>query len=393
MAEDGTVGEIVIPESSAVLGEYSPVWQVGAAGGYMWLIFGDSSESVVRFDPSTGELIPLHVGRWLHSMTEHDGALWVTSYTDHLLFRIDPESGEVERFALPGRPGAVQSIDGDLGVLLFQPGALIRIDPTGDLLEMGPEVVAETFDAAGASPHTFVCTLGGVDDETLQRAQLERDFTGLGPTVVLEGPSWMGGGIWSMVQAGIEGRVVCASGHTGEVGTPQERADDLAKALESAGIPGPFELVAAGDGVHTVRLFADGRDDISGVVLVEPMPLGFEDFYDDLLGDRETQGGPPHWLDIDSAVSDSLAEFGSLPLVILNHEPSAVFLTERFVDYAGEETAQAVSDYWEDGMDSYAGLSTDSRRVPVPDAGMEGVIWSRPDMIVDAIVGTAGSDE
>ena len=166
------------------------------------------------------------------------------------------------------------------------------------------------------------------------------------------------------------------------------RPGGQASALQSAGIPGPYELVAAGDGVHTVRVFADGRDDISGVVLVEPMPLGFQAFYDDMLG----EGGHPPWLDLEPSASDSLPGFGSVPLVILSHDPSAVFLTDRFVEYAGEETAQAVSEYWEDGMDFYAGLSTNTRRVVVPAAGMEGVIWSRPDLIVEAIVESAPAD-
>lgn len=389
LAADGTLGEYVIPGSSPEFGDLGEVRGVDEAGGYLWLRFGDSGESVGRFDPTTGQLQPLHVGRWLHSSTQHDGALWMTSYSDDLLFRVDPESGEVRTFALPGRPGGVESVDGDLWILLYQPGSLLRIDPSADLIEMGPEVASITFGASGPDTDTLVCTLGGVDTETLQRAQVDHDFTGLRPTVVLEGPSWIGIGIWSVVQAQVEGRVVCASGHQDEGGTPQQRAAGLSQALEMAGIPGPYQLVAAGDGVHTVRLFAQGRDDIAGAVLVEPIPVGFQEFYDSLLGEEFAH---PGWIDIDPTMSESATDFGGLPLVILSHDPNAVFLSDVFVDAAGEQRAQAVSDYWEAGMDFYAALSTDSRRIPVPDTGFEGVLWFRPEMVTDAIATTANAD-
>ena len=53
-------------------------------------------------------------------------------------------------------------------------------------------------------------------------------------------------------------------------------------------------------------LFADGRDDFAGIVLVDPMPVGFQDFYDDLLPDL---GGHPPWLDLDAAVADFLGAY------------------------------------------------------------------------------------
>lgn len=390
LSADGTLGTYVIPASTPEFGDLGEVRRVREAGGYLWLIFGEAGESVGRFDPTTGELQPLHVGRWLHGSTEHDGALWMTSYTDHLLFRVDPQSGDVQRYALPGRPGGVESVDGELAVLLYQPGSLLWIDPAEDLLAMGPEVAAFTSDVAAGGSHTLVCTLSGADAQTLERVQVQGDFSGLEPTVVLEGPSWLGGGTWSVVQAQIEGRVVCASGHVGEGGTPEQRATDLERALTSAGVPGPYELVAAGDGVHTVRLFAEGRDDVRGMVLVEPIPIGFQDFYDEVLGE---EFGHPGWLDLERAVSASLADLGEMPLVIVSHEPDAVFLADRFVDSAGEERARSVSEYWEDGLDFYATLAPGSRRVSVPDAGFEGVIWFRPEIVVDAIVETVPVDE
>lgn len=390
IAPDGSMGEFVIPGSTPEFGDLGQVRLVDEAGGYLWLIFGEAGESVGRFDLASGELQPLHVGRWLHGSTEHDGALWMTSYSDNLLFRVDPESGEVQTFALPGRPGGVESNEDELWVLLHQPGSLLRIDPSADLMEMGPEVAAITSDTAAATPHTLVCTLGGVDDGTLQRAQVDRDFTGLGPTIVLEGPSWMTGGIWSVVQAQVEGRVVCASGYAGEGGTPQQRAADLESALETADIPGPYAVVAAGDGAHSARLFMHGRDDIAGAVFVEPMPLGFQTYYDRLLDDRFTH---PGWLDLDASLSGSLDDLGDIPVVVIGHDPEAVFLSEQFVEAGGLKAAENISDYWRGGLDFYQRLSTNSQLMVAPDTGLDGVLWFRPDLVVDAVLEVLGPPE
>lgn len=96
-------------------------------------------------------------------------------------------------------------------------------------------------------------------------------------------------------------------------------------------------------------------------------------------------------MDLDAEVSDSLSGFGELPLTILGHGPMSVFLSDVFSDAAGSEEASAVSEYWEDGLDFYAGLSTLSRRVTVPDTGFEAVFWFHPELIRDAIVENAGS--
>lgn len=390
MSSDGSVGEFVVPGSTPEFGDLGQVRLVDEAGGYLWLIFGDTGEGVGRFNPATGELQPLHVGRWLHSLTEHDGALWITSVTDDLLIRVDPATGEVNRYALPGKPGGLISAEGAIWVLLHQPGALLRLDTSSDLVEMGDEVASVTDGSGSGFGHKLTCTLSGVASETMRRVELDRDFEGLGATIILEIPSWIGTGAWSVVQAQVPGHVVCASGYPGEGATPDQRAADLEHSLENGGIPGPYILVAAGDAAHAARLFAQGRNDISGVVLVEPMPIGFQDYYDQLLGEGF---GHPNWLDLGAEVSESLNDFGDLPLVIIDHDPSAVFLADRFVASAGKENAQAVSDYWEQGMDFYAGLSTNSQRISVSDTGLDGVIWFRPEAIVDAVLETVNAGQ
>ncbi len=104
--------------------------------------------------------------------------------------------------------------------------------------------------------------------------------------------------------------MVCSNGYAEGETTPEQQAADLEQALSEAGLSGPYVLAAAVDGVHAVRLFADGRDDIAGIVLVDPMPVGFQEFYDDLLPDL---AGHPPWLDLDAGASEALDELRECP--------------------------------------------------------------------------------
>ena len=47
---------------------------------------------------------------------------------------------------------------------------------------------------------------------------------------------------------------------------PEEPAADLATAFGTAGLDGPYLLVANGDGVHSTRLFADSGVDVAGML-------------------------------------------------------------------------------------------------------------------------------
>ena len=367
VSPDGTHGEIVVPTHGGLeTMDGHGVRGLTEVAGDLWLMDGmyPWGTNLSVFDRESGELSSfggLTFG--LHSMVEFEGELWLTSHTDHLLIRVDPSSGSVRRYPMPGKAGAVEVVDGALWVALHHPGALIRVDPAR-LIESA-EIVADDWNRF---PHRLLCTGTGEPGA---------------PTVILEPFDWIDYGVWSVVQAQISnaGYTVCANGYMNEEASPEQRAADLEAALAEAGIPGPYVLVAAGDGVHSARLFADGRSDIAGVVLVDPMAIGFQTFLNTELDDP----GHPPWGDLEPTVSASLDDFGATPLIVIGHDPEVVFLSERFVEGFGETSAQAINSYWEQGLAFYAGLSTDSRRLLADEAGLDMIIWERPDLIVGGI--------
>jgi hypothetical protein len=204
-----------------------------------------------------------------------------------------------------------------------------------------------------------------------------------GPTVILEPFDWIDYGSWSVVQAQLsnQGYQVCTNGYVEGESTPAQRAADLSEALTEAGISGPFVLVATGDGVHATRLFADGRSDIVGVVLVDPMPIGFQ-----TLLDQETGGaGHPDWPDLEPSESASSDDFGDAPLVVIGQDPQYIYGNPQFIEDFGSEAAQRLNQYWQEGLAFYAGLSTNSRSVTATGTGMDRVIWDQPDLIVEEV--------
>jgi sugar lactone lactonase YvrE len=370
LSEDGTRGEIEIPTvTGADTMSGGGVRTVTEAGGDLWLMDGDYpwGTNLSRFDPDTGEFGSfggLTFG--LLDMTEFEGSLWVTSHTDHLLIRVDPESGEVRRFPMPGKAGGVVEADGSLWVTLYHPGALVRLDPNADLIQSA-EIVADDWNRF---PHRLLCT------GTAEAG---------GPTVILEPHDWIEYGSWSVIQAQLsnQGYVVCANGYLEGEATPEQRVADLSEALKEAGISGPYVLVAAGDGVHSTRLFADGNSDIAGVVLVDPVPVGFQDLMDSLFApDSRT----PTWLDLDQAVSDSLDDFGDHPLVVVEGDPEAVFLSQNFINGQGRERAETLNSAWAAGLAFYAGLSTESTSVVADGTGLHMVVWDQPDLVVERVL-------
>jgi streptogramin lyase len=368
LAADGTRGEIVIPTYPGLeTMSGGGVRQLTEADGRLWLMDDDYpwGTNLSVFDPNTGELRSFGAITFgLLDMTEFEGSLWLTSGTDHLVIRIDPESGEVRRYPMPGKAGGLAVADGSLWVTLYQPGSLVRLDPDAGLIESAP-IVADDWDRF---PHRLLCT--------------GKDQSG-SPTVILEPFDWIDYGSWSVVQAQLsnQGYQVCTNGSVEGESTPAQRAADLSEALTEAGISGPFVLVATGDGVHATRLFADGRSDIVGVVLVDPMPIGFQ-----TLLDRDTGGaGHPAWPDLEPSESASLDDFGDGPLIVIGQDPQYVFLNHRFVETFGSEAAQRLNQYWQEGLAFYAGLSTNSRSVTATGTGMDRVIWDQPDLIVEEV--------
>jgi len=370
LSDNGQVGELVIPtERGLETMSGSGIRQVAEADGRLFLLDGDHpwGTNLNVYDPASGEFgafTGLTFG--LLDLIEFDGSLWVTSSSDHVLIRIDPRSGEQHRYPLPGKPGGLAVADGALWVTLYHRGALIRLDTGADLIEMGPIVV----DDWNRFPHRLLCTGSGESG---------------GPKVILQPSDWIDYGSWSVIQAELssEGYVVCSNGYLEGETTPQQQAADLEQALSEAGISGPYVLAAAVDGVHAARLFADERDDVAGIVLVDPMPVGYQDFYDDLLPDL---AGHPPWLDLDVQVSQSLDGIGDVPLIVIEQDPDSVFQSGPFIDGVGPEAAEAVNTYWQDGLAFYAALSTDSRSVIANGSGLDMVIWDHPDLVIEQIL-------
>lgn len=368
MSATGIKGELEIPTISG--GGTADGWGVRSVeefGGRLFLMDGmyPFGTNLSSFDPATGEFGSFGSYTFgLLDVISFEGSLWMTSHTDHLLLKVDPISGEATRYPMPGKAGGLVVADGALWVSLYHPGALVRVDPAL-LLESGP-IVADDWNRY---PHRLLCT--GPEDHT-------------GPTVILEPYDWIDYGSWSVVQAQLNaaGYLACVNGYVEGEWTPQERATELEAALEADGIKGPYVLVGNGDGVHTLRLFTEGRNDIAGVVLVDPMPVGFPSFLDATLG----ESGHPEWAELSAADSDALGDLGDVPLTVIEQDPQAVFLSERAIDGFGEETARAIDSFWQEGLDVYASLSTDVTSVVAAGSGMHMVIWDRPDLVVGAVL-------
>jgi hypothetical protein len=255
---------------------------------------------------------------------------------------------------------------GDLWATFYQPGgSLVRLGPEENLTRAG-EVVIDDWNRF---PRRLLCTGGGDSDD---------------PTVILEPSDWIDYGSMSVVQAELSasGYLVCVSGFVEGEPTPEERAASLVGALEESGLSGPFVLVAAVDGVHSARLFAAGRSDIDGVVMVDPMPVGFPAFYDDRL----PGWGHPPWLDLGSSESAALGDFGDAPVVVIRQDANAVFLSDRFVVAAGRDAAEELNDYWQQGQDFYETLSSDASSVTAVGLGFDSVVAINPQLVVSVVL-------
>jgi YVTN family beta-propeller protein len=94
------------PETNAVIEEDIPLGRIGESHGYQKRIaVGDGAvwvvtqQSLWRLDPATNRLLgSIHVGQTAQgSVAAGAGAVWIMSFTDHALLRLDPESGSVAK--------------------------------------------------------------------------------------------------------------------------------------------------------------------------------------------------------------------------------------------------------------------------------------------------------
>ncbi|HEY6635745.1 MAG TPA: hypothetical protein VI141_09055 [Acidimicrobiia bacterium] len=368
LAEDGTLGDVVIPTHAGLdTADGFAVRDVIEAGGDLWLLDGNYpwGTNLSRFDPSTGELSSfVGITFGLLGFTEFDGYLWVASNTDHLIARIDPSTAEVVRYPLPGKVGGVFVADGSLWATVYQWGSLLRLEPDG-LVEAAPVAV----DDWNRFPHRLLCTGDGEAD---------------GPTIILEPYDWIDYGSWSVIQAMLsaEGHLVCVNGFVEGEASPQARAEQLADALDEADLDGPFVLASSGDGVHATRLFTEGRDDVVGMVLVDPMAVGFPEFLDELVPGAASH---PPWADLAEGPADELGDYDDMPMTVIGHDPERVYLNPEYVDFFGREVARQAAAYWQQGLDFYASLSTNSTSVTASGSGVM-VIWDAPDLVVGEII-------
>ena len=183
--------------------------EVVDGGGAPWAL-DVMTNTVVRIDEFTAEgqdVSSVPVGRFPHSAVYAEGYLWVTSYNDYTLSKVNPETLEVETVTpFPGRPSGVQYADGSLWVFLYQSGFLVRIDPGAELQNL-----QATFDEVVS-----------IDDRLLRlRCSGSGD-----PLVILDADVDLGAGSWSVVQAGLSSNhEVCSF----------DRSDDLRGSRWSTG--------------------------------------------------------------------------------------------------------------------------------------------------------------
>ncbi|MDH4118693.1 MAG: hypothetical protein OEW30_15010, partial [Acidimicrobiia bacterium] len=119
----------------------------------------------------------------------------------------------------------------------------------------------------------------------------------------------------------------------------------------------------------------------AGIVLVDPMPVGFPAFLDATLDDA----GHPAWTDLSADLSASLGDLGDVPLTVIGQDPQAVFLSDRAIAGFGDEKAHAINTFWQQGLEFYSGLAPGSVAVVAEGTGMNMVVWDRPDLVVNAV--------
>jgi streptogramin lyase len=352
-------GDVAISTDGMLVG------QVMEGGGYLWLLDADLSTigSIHRYKREGGGSTSVRVGFGAHSMVELGGSIWVASIWDETLTRIDAATAEVLSVTpLPGRTGAVTAADGSLWVSLYQPGLLVRLDPDADLMEIGDVVVDEVFEG-----YRLLCTGGGD-----------------GPTVLLDPEWWIGPGSWSVIQAELSANaLVCSHGAVDERDSTGKVAN-LRRALTEFGVEGPYILVAHGTGVVSTRLFAEGATDVEGVVMVDPVAVGFAELLEELLPESA-----PVTFELDDP--GQLGDLGDIPLVVIGHDLSVSFLKDAFDEMTGATPGSGaqLGDAWEEGLSFYAGLSTSSRSVTALGSGHM-VIWDSPDIVVDSVLDLMG---
>ena len=337
--------------------------------GVPWVL-DVKGNAVVRIDEFTpdGEAVSsIPVGRFPHSAVYADGYLWVTSYDDYTMSKVNAETMEIESVTpFPGRPSGVEYADGSLWVFLYQSGFLVRIDPGSELQDLD-------------------ATIDEVVD--IGNRQLRVRCSGAGdPLVILDADVDLGAGSWSVVQAGLSANhEVCSFDRSGTysvqdaapAGDAEQLTSDLMTALGQFGLADrPIIYVTHGEGVADAQAFAARfGDQLDGLVLVDPAPAGFAKYSDDATDRFPYEGS---------------GDFGDRPLVVIGHDMGVTFRSAQFIAGQGAERSEEVSIQWQEGLDGYAALSTNSTQM-LAEGSNHSIPWERPQMIIDAVNGLLGS--
>lgn len=165
-APDGTIW--FTEDGPDQIGHYDPgsgqfrEYPVKTKGGELWGILQDSTGTVWytswfldglrgllgRLDPATGEVQEYEIPGdrpWAFSILEYQGGIWLPLLSGNAVVRFDPRSETFEQHPLPeenqGPAYLTVGPDGDLWVSLSYVGRIARLDPDSgryDLLKPGP---------------------------------------------------------------------------------------------------------------------------------------------------------------------------------------------------------------------------------------------------------------
>ncbi len=208
------------------------VWALGAEGG------DRSNAFVLRVDPATGRLEAKIPVSGASLITAGGGSVWVSSYPDGVVTRIDPSTDQIlatQRFGHLTLAPWMAYEDGALWVLVN--GTLVRVDPATD---------TSTEVAPVALPDSMAAGFGSLWVRSGERRVVERidPRTGsLQASIALPG--------------GFEGIVRAAAGSIWVTAHPSETAlsdlllridpssNEIAATIELAGA-GPYDLASGG---------------------------------------------------------------------------------------------------------------------------------------------------
>jgi pimeloyl-ACP methyl ester carboxylesterase len=177
--------------------------------------------------------------------------------------------------------------------------------------------------------------------------------------------------------------------------TSQQIADDLHTLLHTAGIPGPYIIVAHSIGGYHARVFAETyRDEMAGLILLDALHPDADAVLEAVRATKPTPSpGDMEYRNL----TDSLVEpmdmvtteeqvratgpYGDLPLMVLARDPARL-------DGASpeeQEYERAWNQAWAGLQEDLAKLSTSATHTIVEGAG-HGIHLDQPQVVVDAIL-------